>query len=480
MSDDRFKHSGRRSEAAVGNRARLLDGRFRLAFVLFGGMVALQSSPTLDATKIAYLIGTTLCLIGASAAVWSARGSDEFRRAVPWIAASVALALVIAMSFFIARSYGTSVTDWVRDIAAYGLFAAVPILALDGEASASRKLLVGMLVLAGLLGGVSWAVEWLGRRHILDLPFHRFVFPSSQLPGALYLFAMATAFSASLRRGRWIVLAGVLLGLFLLTGTRSSLLLLIGPLAMAALAGWARIGLSVRTIVLQAIVAAAVVVAFQITLALPSALGLGRPPEEPSSSSAPATSVPDVLGNRFGSLPGVLGNPALDPSFKERVAQYRAAWALFKSSPILGVGPGHPIRWTDVSGYPRAGFTADTPLVMPAKFGLLGILVFLGAAAAYGSTMLSAVRGGRRSVMAMTLVGYGAWTVVGLPLGFPIEDKGASLALLLLLALTWTDGRAANDSFTGEGTPASAVVGRLPSGDGGQAGAASAPPPADE
>ena len=432
----------------TGSDALAFDGRFRLAFVLFGGMVALQSSPTLDATKFAYLVGTVLCLVGALAAVWSARRTPEVRLRAPWLAASAALAALIAMSFLVARGEGTSLTDWVRDIAAYALFAVVPVFALDGQASASRKLLVGMLVLAGLLGGLAWAVEWLSRRQILELPFERLVFPSGQLPGMLYLFAMATALTAGRRVAAWAVLAGVILGLFLLTGTRSSLLLLIGPLVMAALAGRARIRSSLRAIVSHGVVAVALVLAFQLALALPALLGPGRTAEEPGSSVGPGGSGlteilgPNVVGDRFGSLPVVLGNPASDPSFKERISQYQAAWALFVSSPIVGVGPGHSIDWVDVSGYPRTGFTADTPLVMPAKFGLLGILVLLGAVVAYGFTVRTALRRDPRSGITLTLVGYGVLTMVGLPLGFPIEDKGASLALMLLLALAFAESAA--------------------------------------
>jgi hypothetical protein len=425
-------------EAGRGTLA--FDGRFRLAFVLFGGMLALQSSPTLDATKIAYLVGTALCLAAALAALWGARRSLAVGRGAPWIAASAALAMLIAVSFLVARGNGTSITDWLRDVAAYGLFAAVPVLALDGQASTSRKVVVGMLVVAGLLGGFSWAIEWLGRRQILELPFSRLVFPSGQLPGLLYLFALAMALTASRRLVAWVMVAGLILSLFLVTGTRSSLLLLIGPLAMAALAGWARMRTSIWTIVSHGAVAATLVVAFQIALALPVALRPGPTTGEPGSSGSAAPSVPSVLGDRLGSIPGALQNPASDQSLRERVAQYRAAWALFISSPILGVGPGHSIDWVDSSGQPRTGFTADTPLVLPAKFGVVGILVLSGAAVAYGLTVRTALRRDRQSVVTLTLVGYGAWTVVSLPLGFPVEDKGASLALMLLLALAFIEG----------------------------------------
>ena len=425
----------------LGNGALVFDGRFRVAFVLFGGMLALQSSPTLDAVKITYLVGTVLCLVGALVTVWRARRTPEVRLGVPWIAVSAALAVLIAMSFLVARANLTSTMDWTRDVAAYGLFAAVPVLALDVQSSASRKLLIGLLVVAGILGGVSWAFEWLSRRNIADLPLTHLVFPSGQLPSMLYLFAMATALTARRGGGAWVALGGVILGLFLLTGTRSSLLLLIGPLAIAVLLGRPGMRSSLLTFLSHGVVAVAVVLAFQLALALPTVLEPGGTPGEPSGSKPPATAGPGVLPDRLGSLGALLNSQAIDPSMKERVAQYQAAWALFVSSPIVGVGPGHPIVWTNVSGRQRTGFTADTPLVMPAKFGVVGMLVFLGAAVAYGSTVRTAWQRDPRSVITLTLVGYAVLTIVGLPLGFPVEDKGASLALILLLALAFAERR---------------------------------------
>ena len=418
--------------------ASLFDGRAWIGFVVFGGMVALQSSAALDATKIAYLVGTVLCVLAALVALWRARATLP-KIGLYWLAASAGLGVLIGISFLVARAEGTATIEWLRDVAGYGLFAAIPAVALAGHASATRKVLVGMLVVAGLLGGLSWAVEWLGRRQILELPISRLVFPSGQLPGLLYLFAMASALTMDDRRARWVLVAGGVLGLFLLTGTRSSLLLLIGPLAIAVLLGRARIGESVRSLAAHAIVAVALVAAFQLMITLPSLVTVWRAASDQAGPGPAPTLGPIVIGDRIGSLPVLVGSPASDPSFKERVAQYEAAWAIFVSHPIAGAGPGHPIEWIDVSGYRRSAFTADTPLVMPAKFGLLGILAFLGLGAAFLVTARTALRRARQSAVTLTLLSYGLWTVVSLPLGFPVEDKGTNLSLVLLLALAFAD-----------------------------------------
>jgi hypothetical protein len=437
--------------APAGTRPwlRLFDGRFRIGFVLFGGMIALQSSQALDPTKIVYLIGGALSFVGASAAVWSARNSAAVRAAVPWLAASAGLAILIAISFVVARSNGTPIADWLRDAVAYALFASVPIFALDAQASMSRRLLIAMLVIAGVLGGLSWTVEWLHRREILQLPFTRLLFPSPQIPTALYMFAMAYAIRSGRGGWAWVLLGGILLGFFLVTGTRSSLLIVVGPVAMAAFAGWSRIRSSASWVAVHGGVAIAVVIAFQLAVSLgagtfPGAIvspgGDTSPSRPPGGGTTPIGSGgprPEVIGDRFESIGDVVRNPAADPSYRERLAQYEAAWRLFASSPIVGVGPGHPLEWTRVSGVVRDTFTADTPLVLVAKFGLLGLLAFIPFVLAYADTLRRLRVRSSQSVVGLTLVGFAAAAIFGLPLGFLIEDKGTSLALILLLGLAF-------------------------------------------
>src|SRR5688500_13908512 len=170
-------------------RPLALGGAVRVAFVIFGAMLVLQSSEVLDLTKVAYLAGGALCLIGALGALWYRRASSVVELALPWLIASAALVAMVAVSFAVARANGTPIIDWLRDVAAYALFASVPIFALDAQSALPRRVMIVMLVAVGLLGGLSWAVEWLERRNIIDLPIARLLFPSAHVPAMLYIFA---------------------------------------------------------------------------------------------------------------------------------------------------------------------------------------------------------------------------------------------------------------------------------------------------
>jgi O-antigen ligase len=130
-----------------------------------------------------------------------------------------------------------------------------------------------------------------------------------------------------------------------------------------------------------------------------------------------------------------LASPARDGSIRERVTQYGVAWDLFTSSPILGVGLGHPFPWTRLDGSSRVDFTADTPLVLPAKLGIVGV-AWLAVLAVVWVMFARRLRTGiPRLVMA-------GWAVVILALawtGIAVEDKGFSFALMLILALGLMD-----------------------------------------
>jgi O-antigen ligase len=121
------------------------------------------------------------------------------------------------------------------------------------------------------------------------------------------------------------------------------------------------------------------------------------------------------------------------------VAQYEVAWDLFASSPLVGVGLGHPFVWIRVDGTTRSDITADTPLILPAKLGVLGIAWL----ALFIAVWIRFVQRLRR-VAGVTIPGLAmtAWAAIlgALAWGsFNPEDKGFSFALMLLLSLAFIE-----------------------------------------
>jgi hypothetical protein len=117
------------------------------------------------------------------------------------------------------------------------------------------------------------------------------------------------------------------------------------------------------------------------------------------------------------------------------VTQYRVAWDLFISSPVLGVGLGHPITWTRLDGTVRSDFTADTPLILPAKLGIGGILWVVLLAIAWVRFVRRLNRVAGVTLPGLAMAGWAATLAALSWAGFSPEDKGFSFAFMFLLSL---------------------------------------------
>ena len=125
----------------------------------------------------------------------------------------------------------------------------------------------------------------------------------------------------------------------------------------------------------------------------------------------------------------------LDPSYLDRQSASRAAFETFLASPIFGAGPGHLFVWQQVFAGTTVRYNIDSFLTFPAKFGLVGLV----ALAMLLVTAFQVIRrlgpGQESTVLRAALVSFLlTTTAVGL-LQNPLEDKGFSLGLILLLGL---------------------------------------------
>jgi O-antigen ligase len=393
----------------------LVDGRARLLFVLFGGLLVLQRSSGLDASKLALLAGVVIAYVGALANTRRLRGTRAYEVVAPLATASAVFAALGLFSLVVAYSRGTPLADSVRDATPYLLFATAPVFALDAQASLSTRALVRLLVAAGTLGAASFAVAWLQRRGIAYLPLARLGVASVYLPAALFSLAMSHLLQANARRPRWLVVAAVVLALLVATGTRTTLVLLVAPLAIVVATRRRRAMRSFRLALFAPLAAAITVLLTVAVVALTNA----------------DTSFLDKRIAIFRAS----GQSESDASFNDRVEQGRVAWAAFTSSPAFGVGPGHAFEWRE-QGTPelQTGFVLDTPLSFPAKFGIGGLIVLLFVVAGLWSS-LRAVARLAPGIPYLALAGYLAVVAALAIFAPPFEDKGFSYGLLIVLAI---------------------------------------------
>jgi O-antigen ligase len=401
--------------ATLAGALLLVDARARIALVVFGGLLLLQKQGGLDTQKLVFLAGVVVAFAGAFLHVQQLRQTPAYRLAWPLLAASVVLVVLAAVSLPVAYLNGVPQKEWLRDIAPYLLFASAPVFALDAQATLGEKTLIRLLLAAGTLTAAAFSVQWLQRRGIAYLPITRVAVATLFVPAALFAYAMSAALQGAARRPRWLLLSGLLLAMLIATSTRSTLALIVAPLAIAI--GMRR-NLTARSIRLIAVGPIAVVLTLVLAQGVIVATGADQ----------------GVLQKRLEILRST-GDEEKDASYDDRLTQTRVAWDTFKASPLFGAGAGTEFEWKARGLPPRSSSVLDTPATFPAKFGLLGLAAALILLATYWSFIRALARRRQPTVAQLALVGYLAVVAVLTVLANPLEDKGLSFGLILVLAL---------------------------------------------
>jgi O-antigen ligase len=216
----------------------------------------------------------------------------------------------------------------------------------------------------------------------------------------------------------WVALSILILSLLLISATRSTLLLSFAPLAIVFVVK----GNVVRRLLRLGLFSGIAVLMVSILVSyLANFAGVDTA----------------KMADRLQSIVQVFDDPWSDPSFIERASQTETAWRVFVSNLSFGAGPGYLYDWSTVSGGYRGTFAAvDSPLLFPAKFGLVGIILLVVIVLVFIVFLRGLIHHIGPTVPCTALVGY--TTIVGaqMMIGSPFHDKGVSFGLLFLLALS--------------------------------------------
>jgi O-antigen ligase len=391
----------------------LFSSRVRLLFLVLGGLLVFHSSTQLTPQKLYFFVAASVAVAGALGRMRWYTGDPIRRDLRPMLVASRVFAVLILVSLITSIAFATPHKPWLRDVIPYLLMVSVPIIAFDAQTAYSTSALRRILVLAGLLGTAAFAAQWLSNRHILNIS--AFGLPTFFLGGALFSYAMAVVLEGERHRIRWLLVAAVILAALLATGTRSSLILLAAPIAIAF---GARRHFTRRWVRLAVVLPAAALLVLAGIVAVVDLTGASR----------------NVLQTRIN-LVGQTGGSS-DQSYQSRLTQGRAGWDLFKRDPIFGVGPGYPVSWIAPDGTVQTAPAIDSPIEYLVKFGLFGLwALFVFVWAVWRTLAQLRRRTGGRTVSQLALIGFGGIFVVWWALGVPFDDKGFASGCILLLAL---------------------------------------------
>src|SRR6266545_605186 len=102
---------------AFDHRLPRIGALARATTILFGAMLALQSSQDFDTAKVVYMGVAALALVGSVSSVYQSRADSLVGFARPWLVASLVAAGIVGISLPVAIIHGTPVSTWIRDAA---------------------------------------------------------------------------------------------------------------------------------------------------------------------------------------------------------------------------------------------------------------------------------------------------------------------------------------------------------------------------
>jgi hypothetical protein len=389
---------------------------------MFGGLVVLQSSAGIDVAKVAYFSG---CILAFGIAFIRSRRLEsvlilEIMR--PFLLSSLAWILLVAGSFAVAMNYGSTPINWMRDSIPYLLIAAIPFSAMDMLVDLQRKpqsrLPMALFLLFGALTTIGFSANWIARRGYAELGIEGLFFSTFIFPCALFSFAAASALSSNRQRTMWALMAALVFMLPVLTGTRTSLVMLTAPAAVLIGQGANAVRHLPRIV---GLVASAGVLGIVTFITLPQYIDMDV----------------SVIVDRFSSITEITSDSYHGQSFDERSIVTSLTLESLRQSPLFGIGPGHIYEWAvPYNDEIKTGFVVDSPFGLAAKFGLLGMLVYLFTLGAIYRFQRALHRAGDAYCAERDAIrGFLAVIVVLSLIGSPLDDKGFSFAIAFLLLL---------------------------------------------
>ncbi|WES62856.1 O-antigen ligase family protein [Microbacter sp. GSS18] len=374
----------------------------RLIAVVGGGLAVLGSSSELSITKFIYAGVIVFCAVISTARI--ASDPPPIARVFRPLIWTGSLFLFTVIVGALISPEGFSVATFGRQIIFYALIVLGPIVGIDAGRELSPRVVYAVLWLVGIVAAVGFAVDWLDRRGVTSLPFGRFVLSSLILPGMVFALALVLVAHRRriLSRAIWLLAVVVIPVAMLITGTRTNLIIFgTVPLVMGRLRN-SRVPLPRMIVILSA---AALV-------------GLAAFPLVESF----LINDPHFIDRRLAALLTVVdGNAAQDQSYSWRSLQYASAWELIQDHPLVGLGLG----WT-------LSYTIDSPLLSVVRLGWLGVLTMTLYLVSLGSAVWRSRKLYGPSPAITAFWGLIGLTVLSLPFGTPLEDRGFGFAIMLI------------------------------------------------
>lgn len=401
----------------VGGLAVVLaiEPKRRLAMVVVGWMATFGYSADLSAAKFAFVgFGA---IVGIMSTVNLSRMSMVGKRGpIPAVmGVACALGVVSFVAYAVGVAGGADPIDAGRDSAVYVLFSVTIPIAVEAGFVLRRTTIVRLIVACGLLSAISFFVTNTSARGVNEFTAFTPWLGSLLLviPAASIAFAQAL-YSRGLVRVLWLFCFLLITGLVLASGTRTGLVLFATALTMCLVPATNHsrrtAAVAMLTVSMGAIYVSLVTIVSRFVDG-------------------------DFIAKRLGFLLDFnIDRLTVDQSALARFERYDRALSYFQGQPLLGKGFGTITAYERVDADQAVSFYLDTPLLIPAKFGVVGTGIVVVCVLILAHTSVDWRKGTRLTVDQLIVVGFIAASLAALPLSAVLEDKGYILGLCLVLA----------------------------------------------
>ncbi|KNH23194.1 hypothetical protein ACU18_00105 [Arthrobacter sp. ZBG10] len=387
----------------------------RLALFVIGGLVAMGGTSGLGATKIGYAALIALLVVVGLQRILAEKDEAWQRLIRPALATSGLLGLLTTIAAFVGAIQGNPLTLIGQDAFTYALLAAAPIIGVDAAIGGTFKRLKPLVAVVGVVAASSWAVWWLARRGSAIGGLDRILLSSSFLGFAVFAIALVLAVNSrsGIARTGWGFLAIAIPLVYIASGSRSMVVFALGIIGVLGAQKVGRLPLT-KTVLAGVVACATALWALPyIFQALPDG---------------------DRILRRFAGIGELLGSSQgieSDGSYVERARAYKITTDMFLNFPILGQGFGH--RYPSVSGLTEGDLKVDSPLLIFAKFGIIGTAMLLAVLWQLWRLSLETRGPGELRLGGTVIRVFACITVGRLFFVAPTEDKGTAYALALII-----------------------------------------------
>jgi len=407
---------------SIASHGRGRGADFRALFVLFGYLFLFQVDTVPGAVKFGF-VGVSVGLAMLSGVAVHRRrliASEGQQQTIHLVLIAIRIMVLFMLAQLTSLSWsGVEFSDWTRDALNYALFPVAMIIGLDWGTASSARFVGRTAILIGIIGGVSFSVAWLERRGQAGV--EQFGLASAFVSFAGICLCLALYVARRQGQLRFLLLALVQIGLILLSGGRSALAYSAGLVVVALAINPLPLG---RRVLRGTAIATACVLGFVLVMQI---------------SDSYAGGVATNRAQWFTRLADQgLSAIASDGSGVARARAYEWLTQLWLLHPLIGRGLGQALP-SVATGFITPGlYTLDSPMVVLAKFGVLGTLVLVIVLALVFRSLAGPQTGHpHASAFARTFAVLAvAINLMLLVNGWPMENRGFVVFILLAIAIS--------------------------------------------